>query len=79
MVSRRRARAPATPDGNGGLIALFNINVAKPTPGWNQIMSLPRRLTLAGKDELVQAPAGDIASLRYDHRHVRSAGAAGQP
>ena len=60
----------ATPDGNGGLIALFNINVAKPTPGWNQIMSLPRRLTLAGKDELVQAPAGDIESLRYDHRHV---------
>jgi beta-fructofuranosidase len=60
----------ATPDGQGGLIALFNINVAKPTPGWNQIMSLPRRLTLAGKDELVQAPAGDIASLRRDHRHV---------
>ena len=69
----------ATPDGKGGVIALFNINVGKPTPGWNQIMSLPRRLTLAGKDELVQAPAGDIESLRCDHRHVARAGAAGQP
>ena len=60
----------ATPDGNGGVIALFNVNVGKPTPGWNQIMSLPRRLILAGKDTLSMAPAGDVESLRYDHRHV---------
>jgi len=60
----------ATPDGQGSVIALFNINPAKPTPGWNQIMSLPRRLTLLGRDELAMAPAGDIESLRYDHRHV---------
>lgn len=60
----------ATPDGKGGVIALFNINVGKPTPGWNQILSLPRRLTLVGKDELMQAPAGGIESLRCDHRHV---------
>lgn len=61
----------ATPDGNGGVIALFNINPAKPTPGWNQIMSLPRRLTLVGKDELAMEPAGDVASLRREHRHVQ--------
>jgi len=60
----------ATPDGQGGVIALFNINEAKPTPGWNQIMSLPRRLTLAGKDALAMEPAGDIESLRHTHRHV---------
>ena len=60
----------ATPDGQGGLIAIFNINVGKPTPGWNQIMSLPRRLTLTGKDELAQTPAGDIESLHGDHRRV---------
>lgn len=60
----------ATPDGKGGLIALFNINVGKPTTGWNQIMSLPRRLTLIGKDELAQTPAGAIESLRYDHQQV---------
>ena len=60
----------ATPDGQGGLIALFNINVAKPTPGWNQIMSLPRRLTLAGENEVAMAPAGDLVSLRGHRSHV---------
>ena len=54
----------ATPDGKGGVIAIFNINAAKPTPGWDQIMSLPRRLTLAGRDELAIEPAGDVESLR---------------
>jgi beta-fructofuranosidase len=62
----------ATPDGKGGVIVLFNINPAKPTPGWNQILSLPRRLTLAGKDELGMQPAGDIESLRCDHRRVEA-------
>jgi beta-fructofuranosidase len=60
----------ATPDGKGGVIVLFNINAAKPTPGWNQILSLPRRLTLAGKDTVAIEPAGDIESLRCDHRRV---------
>jgi len=55
----------ATPDGQGGVIALFNINPARPSPGWNQIMSLPRRLTLAGPDDLRMEPAGDLASLRH--------------
>lgn len=42
------------------------MNPGKPTGEWNQIMSLPRKLTLAGKDELLQEPTGDIESLRYD-------------
>lgn len=60
----------ACPDGKGGVIAIFNMNPAKPTQGWNQIMSLPRRLTLTGKDELGIEPAGGIESLRTDHQHV---------
>lgn len=60
----------AAPDGQGGVIAIFNINHAKPTPGWDQIMSLPRRLTLVGKNELGMEPAGDIASLRGARRHL---------
>src|SRR5690606_24177425 len=36
-----------------------------PTGEWNQIMSLPRRLTLVGKDDVRQEPAGDLESLRY--------------
>ncbi len=62
----------ATPDGKGGLIAMFNINAAKPTKGWNMIMSLPRRLTLIGRNEIGQDPAGDIESLRREHRHVEA-------
>lgn len=60
----------ATPDGKGGIIVIFNMNPAKPTKGWNQIMTLPRRLTLASKDELNMEPAGDIESLRYDHKSI---------
>lgn len=60
----------AVPDGKGGVIAIFNVNQAKPTPGWDQIMSLPRRLTLIGRDELGQEPAGDIESLRQAPRRI---------
>jgi beta-fructofuranosidase len=54
----------AAPDGQGGVIVIFNMNAAKPTPGWDQIMSLPRKLTLGPDGDLLQEPAGDFASLR---------------
>jgi beta-fructofuranosidase len=60
----------ATPDGKGSVIVIFNMNPAKDTAGWNQIMSLPRRLTLIGQDELGVEPAGGIESLRGEHWHV---------
>ena len=41
----------ATPDGKGGIIIIFNMNAGRNTVGWNQIMSLPRRLTLIGENE----------------------------
>ncbi|MHB9033185.1 MAG: glycoside hydrolase family 32 protein, partial [Anaerolineae bacterium] len=62
----------AAPDGQGGVIVIFNVNAAKPTPGWDQIMSLPRRLYLSGKNDLYQEPAGDYASLRYNYQHKDS-------
>lgn len=62
----------ATPDGKGGVIVIFNMNPGKPTGEWNQIMSLPRRLTLLGNDDIAQEPAGDIESLRYDHQVVNA-------
>jgi beta-fructofuranosidase len=60
----------ATPDGEGGVIIIFNMNPAKPTKGWNQIMSLPRRLTLISEDKIGIEPAGDIESLRYGHQQA---------
>ena len=62
----------ATPDGEGGVIVIFNMNPAKSTEGWNQIMTLPRRLTLREKDELEIEPAGDVESLRYAYEHIDS-------
>ena len=62
----------AAPDGQGGVIAIWNLNVGKPTPGWDQVMSLPRRLTLTGayRDELAIEPAGNTDALRTAHVHV---------
>ena len=62
----------ATPDGQGGIIVIFNMNPGLPTEGWDQIMTLPRRLTLAGDDEVRIAPAGDTESLRYEHMRVEA-------
>jgi len=62
----------ACPDGEGGVIALFNMNPAKPTDGWNQIMTLPMRLNLDGPDSLAIEPAGDIESLRGAHSRVET-------
>ena len=72
-VSPSGVHAPsASPDGRGGVIAIFNMNPGKPTRGWNQIMTLPQRLTLIGRDELGIEPAGDIESLRLGHQRVGS-------
>jgi beta-fructofuranosidase len=60
----------ATPDGLGGVVAIFNMNPGMETKGWNQIMTLPRLLTLENDSVLKIQPAGDIESLRYDHKHV---------
>ncbi len=62
----------ATPDGKGGVVIIFNMNPGKPTGEWDQIMTLPRLLTLAGKEELKIEPAGDIESLRYNRQEVKN-------
>jgi len=60
----------AAPDGKGGVIVIFNMNQGIPTRGWNQIMTLPRLLTLDADDRLLMEPAGDIESLRHDHKEI---------
>jgi beta-fructofuranosidase len=59
----------ATPDGED-IIVLFNMNPGKPTKGWDQIMALPRRLSLSGDEQILIEPAGDIESLRGAHQRV---------
>jgi len=57
---------------DGSVIIIFNMNPGKPTLGWNQIMTLPRKLTLKGSDTLGIEPTGDIESLRYGHKHLNT-------
>ena len=59
----------ATPDGKGSVITIFNMS---PAIGTHSIMTLPRKLTLIGKDEIGMEPAGDIASLRGEPQHMDS-------
>ncbi len=63
----------ATPDGEGGVVVIFNMNSGKPKPAqrWNQIMTLPRRLRVSG-DEIAIEPAGDLESLRDTHQHFEA-------
>lgn len=60
----------AYPDGKGGVVAIFNMNPAKPTKGWDQIMSLPRQLNLDEKGELVQKPYESLKTLRGEKETV---------
>ena len=62
----------ATPDGNGGIITIFNMNQGFPTTGWNQIMTLPRRISLTRQNHVKVEPAGAIESIRYDHKHLNN-------
>jgi len=71
FVSPGGVHAPsATADGQGGVINILNINDGKPSDDWDQIMSLPQRLTL-GPDKLIRIePVAAVASLRGRHQHV---------
>ncbi len=67
--------APSAAPVGEDVIAIFNMNAAKTPDGWDQIMTLPRRLSLLGTDGLDRdalriEPAGDVESLRGEHRHV---------
>lgn len=61
----------ATPHGED-VIVIFNMNPGYPTRGWNQIMSLPLRLSLLNKNQIGIEPAGDIESLRLDHKRLEA-------
>jgi beta-fructofuranosidase len=60
----------AAPDGKGGVIAIFNMNPAMSDRRNGGLMTLPRRLTLVGQEDLRQEPAGNIESLRGEHQHL---------
>jgi beta-fructofuranosidase len=60
----------ATPDGKGGIHVIFNMNNVIPTPGWDQIMSLVRVLSLRPDGTLAIEPVPAVATLRGEHTHL---------
>ena len=71
------AMPTSTPDNY--LRDFFGAEAPKETPGqipertvhdWDQIMTLPRRLTVVEGNRLGIEPAGDLEALREDHREV---------
>jgi beta-fructofuranosidase len=70
-VSPGGVHAPsAAADGKGGVININNINDAKPSPDWDQIMSLPQRLTLGPDSQLRIEPVDAVALLRGMRQQV---------
>jgi len=59
----------ATPDGKGGVIAIYNVNAGRKTGVMKSVMTIPRRLSLKN-GKLVVEPTGNYKALRYNHRKV---------
>jgi len=57
-------------DGKGGVIMICNVNAGMVTGEWDQLMTLPRRMTLAGGDNVLIEPVEAVESLRYDGKHL---------
>ncbi len=57
-------------DGNGGVINILNINDGRYSEHWDQIMSVPQRLTLGDDQRLRISPVESLASLRHEHQQV---------
>lgn len=57
-------------DGNGGVINILNINEGKRCQGWDQVMSLPQRLSLGEDKRLRIQPVDSITTLRGAHLHI---------
>jgi beta-fructofuranosidase len=63
--------APSTAsDGSGAVINILNVNEGRATGGWDQLMSLPQRLTLGEDKRLRIEPVPSVTSLRGTHQSV---------
>jgi len=60
----------ATIDSKGRLIAIFNVKEGKKREEWNDVMTLPRRLSLAPDNTLRIEPVKEVTSLRFNHQHI---------
>jgi len=59
----------ATPDGNGGVVVIHNVNAGKKNSVMKSVMTMPRLMTFSDGEINIE-PTGDYRSLRCNHRHV---------
>lgn len=64
----------AASDGRGAVISILNVNEGRATAGWNQLLSLPQRLTLGEDKRLRIEPVPSVASLRGTHHRIVETG-----
>ena len=57
-------------DPDGRFIGIFNVKECKTAYKWDNVMTLARRYWLADDGALGMAVAGDVQSLRFDHRQL---------
>jgi len=60
----------AAPAGDGGVVAIFNMNLAVPSRRDDGIMTLPRKLSLIGQNELGIEPVAAVETLRQENQRV---------
>jgi beta-fructofuranosidase len=60
----------AASDGKGGVINILNINDARYSEDWDQIMSVPQHLTLGEDKQLRIEPIEALVTLRGEHHRV---------
>jgi len=73
-VSNGGVHAPsAFPDGNGGVVAIFNMNSGIPIGNGNftQMMTLPRLLSLDENDKLIMQPIQSVSTLRQSKKEMK--------
>jgi beta-fructofuranosidase len=62
----------ATVDDRGRFVAVFNVKEGRPSEGWNDVMTLPRHLSLDKDNALRIEPVAELESLRSDPAGVHN-------
>lgn len=60
----------ATIDDSGRYLSIFNVKESKEPDGWNDIMTLPRVLSIGEDGEVLIEPVKELEGLRHSHQHL---------
>ena len=63
----------ATIDDSGRYLSIFNVKESRETRGWDNVMTVPRVLSLADDDSLLIAPVPELEGLRFNKKSVDEA------